>query len=191
MLIYTGYLDESGTHGGSAVTVMGGVLASTRQWAAFDKEFTRAKNKHGFRIFHTKKFKAKRGDFTGWSNPQCLALIDDLAMITDNAFTEGVAMAVDNESYEKDYKAGEKPRKLRLDSRYGLCFRQCLFFFILEIIKRKHRKKYSKLHIVLESGDPNIGDAIRIFNEVKKELENNNCDFSQPSPWPTKISAIP
>jgi hypothetical protein len=43
VLIYTAYLDESGTHGGSPATVMGGVMASARQWADFAKQFDRVK----------------------------------------------------------------------------------------------------------------------------------------------------
>jgi len=135
VLTYTGYLDESGTHGGSAVTVMGGVMANARQWSNFAKQFARLKKRHRFTIFHTKKFKARRGDFDGWSDEQCLALLADLAAATDDAFTEGVAMALENATYENDYKGGEKPNKLRLDSKYGLCFRQCLYLFILEVMK--------------------------------------------------------
>jgi len=176
-VILTAYLDESGTHDGSPVTIMGGVLANARQWEAFEREFSRIKSKHGFKIFHTKKFKKRNGDFSGWSNERCLALIEDLAKVTCSAFTEGVAVTVDNAKYESDYKAGEKPRKLRLDSAYGLCFRQCLFFFVLEGEKRQYKKRFPKLHFVLESGHPNAGDALRIFNEVKKDLQRVDCDM--------------
>jgi hypothetical protein len=90
LFVYTGYLDESGTHDGSAATVMGGVLARADQWQKFQKGFDRVKKEHGFRIFHTKKFKNKRGDFEGWTNQQCLALIGDLAGLTDIGLTDGV-----------------------------------------------------------------------------------------------------
>jgi len=67
------------------------------------------------------------------------------------------------------------PRKLRLDSKYGLCFRNCLLFFALEGLKRMHRKRYPTLYFVLESGHKNAGDALRIFNETKAELEADGC----------------
>jgi hypothetical protein len=101
----------------------------------------------------------------------------ELAQITSHSFTEGVTMALDNETYETDYKGGETPKKLRLDTKYGLCFRQCLLFFILEGLKRVRKKRYPKLQFVLESGHKNAGDALRIFNEVKKELQDNDCDM--------------
>ena len=80
-------------------------------------------------------------------------------------------MALDNADYERDYKTGEKPRRLRMDSRYGLCFRNCLYHFAIEALKRRYKKKLPELHIVLEAGHVNWGDAERIFNEVKAELD--------------------
>ncbi len=176
-MILTAYLDESGTHDESPITVMGGVLASARQWERFESEFREIKKKYSFKIFHTKKFKKKSGDFAGWSNDQCLSLIYELGSLTSDAFTEGVTIALDNTTYENEYKAGEKPSKLRLDSKYGLCFRQCLLFFILEGEKRKYKNKYPKLHFILESGHQNAGDAIRIFNEVNEDLKKLDCDM--------------
>jgi len=176
-VILTAYLDESGTHAGSPVTVMAGMLANAQQWDAFDATFQRLKRKHHFQIFHTKKFKKKDGDFHGWNDGQCLHLMSDLAHLTASSFTEGVSVTLDNADYELEFRGGEKPRKMRLDSRYGFCFRNCLIFFALEGIKRVHRGRLPKLHFVLESGHKNAGDALRIFNEMKAELESFGCDM--------------
>jgi uncharacterized protein DUF3800 len=78
---YTVYLDESGTHDGSAVTVMAGVLGRADQWKRFQVGYDGIKKKHGFEIFHTKKFKKKGGDFKGWTDDQCLALWADLGRL--------------------------------------------------------------------------------------------------------------
>lgn len=171
VLIYTGYFDESGTHDGSPVTVMGGIMANARQWARFDAAFVRTKKKYGFSVFHTKQFKRRAGAFKGWPNEKCVALTLTLAHITHDAFTESVAMALDNSDYERDYKLGEAPRKVRLDTKYGLCFRNCLYHFAITVLKRRYKNKLPSLHIVLEAGHRNFGDAERIFNEVKAELD--------------------
>ena len=141
-MILTAYLDESGTHEGSPVTVMAGILANARQWETFESEFRRIKSRHGFRVFHTKKFKKKEGDFRGWSTRRCLALMSDLAPITASAFTEGLSVTLHNADYEAEFRSGEKPRKMRIDSPYGFCFRNCLIFFMLEGLKRAHRGRY-------------------------------------------------
>jgi hypothetical protein len=78
-VILTAYLDESGTHSDSPVTIMAGVLANAEQWTLYEAEFSELKLKHGFRIFHTKKFKRRTGDFKGWHPFQQAVLILDLA----------------------------------------------------------------------------------------------------------------
>jgi hypothetical protein len=173
MFVFTGYLDESGTHAGSAATVMGGLLARAEQWTEFEKKFAQAQKVHKFRVWHTKKFKNKAGDFKGWTDEQCSALYWHLQKVTSYGLTEAVAVALDNATYQSVYRAGEAPRKARFDTKYGLCFRLCLTALVLEVLKRKYRKKIPPLHIVLEAGHPNYGDAERIFLETKKEYESS------------------
>lgn len=167
--VYTGYLDESGTHGDSPVTVVGGILARAEQWKKFQAKYDAAKKKHGFRIFHTKKLKSRSGDFAGWTDDQVEALVWDLRDITGRGLTEGVSMTVNNEDFKNLYR-GENRKGVRFDSAYGLCFRTCLYHFIFEVMKRNFRGKVPDLHIVIEGGHKNAGDAVRIFNEVKAEL---------------------
>jgi hypothetical protein len=176
MFIFTGYLDESGTHDGSAATVMGGLLARADQWTQFEKNFAKAQRDHKFRVWHTKKFKNKRGDFKGWSDEQCQALYWRLQRVTSYGLTESVAIALDNATYQTVYRAGEHPRRARFDTKYGLCFRMCLNFFVTEVFKRKHRRRIPPLHIVMEAGHPNYGDAERIFLEMKREFEQHGVD---------------
>ena len=170
MFALTGYLDESGTHDGEAAIVMGGFLARADQWKQFQIAFDKVKERRGFRVFHTVKFKNKKGDFKGWNDDQVAELLLDLRQLTSFGLTDSVAITLDNESFKTQYKGDGTPRKGRLDSAYGLCFRMCLYYFILEAMKRKRRGKFPDLHIVLEAGHRNSGDAERIFLEVKTEF---------------------
>jgi hypothetical protein len=70
MFVYTGYLDESGSHDGSPITVMGGIVARADQWARFEKGFANLQKRHGFRVWHSKKFRQRKGDFKDWTNDQ-------------------------------------------------------------------------------------------------------------------------
>jgi hypothetical protein len=171
VFVFTGYLDESGTHAGSPATVMGGFLARADQWEKFEKAFAKAQKEHGFRVWHSKKFKRRDGDFKGWSDEQISALYWELAHLTSYGLTDSVVMNLNNADFETHYWSGEKPRRARLDTKYGYCFRACLLFFIKEVLKREFRKKIPHLHIVLESGHKNVGDAERIFWEVKKDWD--------------------
>ena len=61
MFVYTAYLDESGTHDGSPLTVMGGVLGRAEQWRDFDKKFAAVQSQYGFRVWHLKSSKRRPG----------------------------------------------------------------------------------------------------------------------------------
>lgn len=176
-LILTAYFDESGTHDGSPITVMGGVMANVDQWKRFDRKFKKVKAKHRFNIFHTKKFKRRAGDFKNWTPRDCLNLIDDMAAVTQRGFTDAVVMTLNNDEYEADYRSGEKPRKLRLDTKYGLCFRECLYHFMRVGLSLRHKKRLPHIHVVLESGHKHTGDALRIFEEVKADFKGSDADM--------------
>jgi hypothetical protein len=99
----------------------------------------------------------------------------ELAQLTDGAFADSVAVSLREDHYQQFYKlAGTK---CRLDSRYGLCFRLALYYLLSEVLKRKYRKGIPPLHIVMESGYPNYGDAERIFVEVKDEMSEDGYGF--------------
>jgi hypothetical protein len=168
MFVFTAYLDESGTHDGSPLTVMGGVLARAEQWRDFEKKFASVQKQYGFKVWHTKKFKKEAGDFKGWTDEKCSDLYWSMQKISSFGLTDIAALTLDNASYEADYKAGDLPRRARLDTKYGLCFRYCLVHFVLEVLKRRHRNKIPPLHIVLEAGHVNFGDAERVFLEEKR-----------------------
>lgn len=190
-MILTAYLDESGTHGGSPVTVMGGILGRADQWARFATAFEQLKQKHGFQLLHTKKFKKRDGDFKGWSAADCVNLVNDLAPITIDSFADLLVMILDNETYETVYRQRTNPKKGRFDSKYGLCFRSCVWHCLEQAYKRRLRKKLPRLHVVLESGHRNAGDAERIFYEMKNELRDSNYDMLETITFADKQTCDP
>ncbi len=106
---------------------------------------------------------------------KCLKLSHDLAMLTSSIIADGVAVSLLQTHYEQ-YRA-EDGYKARKDSKYGLCFRIGLLHFMTETLKRKYRGDIRPLHVVLESGHPNYGDAERIFFDVKKEFDDLGAKF--------------
>jgi Protein of unknown function (DUF3800) len=178
LLNLTAYLDESGTHDASPVTVMAGIMATALQWRHFESEFARLKAKYGFKVFHTKKFKKSTGDFRGWHPLRKFVLMQELAKITssENAFIESVTVTLDNADYKMSYIGGDKPRRLRLESKYGLCFRNCLIFFLLEAVKFA-KEPPAKLHFALESGHRNCNEVRDIFNEMREEVRSLGVDI--------------
>ena len=169
MFVYTAYLDESGTHDGSPLTVMGGILARADAWRAFEKQFAALQSQYGFKVWHSKKFKKKSGDFRGWTDEKCQELYWAMSKVVSYGLADVVSLTLDNASYDADYKGGGYlPRRARLDTKYGLCFRYCLMHFIREVATRKYRNKIPPLHIVMEAGHKHFGDAERVFLEEQK-----------------------
>lgn len=163
---------------------MGGFLARVDQWQRFQRAFGTLKKKYDFNIFHTVKFKNRKDDFKGWPDSKIAEFMLDFRQITSFGLTDSVVISLDNKSFRENYKI--EPTKL--DSAYGLCFRNCLIYFLLEAMKRKRNGGFPKLHVVIESGHRNVGDAKRIFSETKLEFgaigilqtltiaDKNRCD---------------
>lgn len=177
-LILTAYMDESGTHGGSPATVMSGAMANARQWSRFQGRLDVMKQRYGFRVFHAKDFKALSGEFRGWSAEKCWGFIHDFG-IAGAGLMEVVTCSLPNADYAHSYKrVASDPARLRLDTAYALCFRYCLTHLIMEVLRRLgHHKKLlqANLNVIAESGHRHAGDAKRVFDEIKEELEGLGC----------------
>jgi hypothetical protein len=196
-VILTAYLDESGTHGGdgtpdnpaSDATVMAGMMGTTAQWMRFNREFDRLRRRDGFRIFHAKDFRRGAGEFSGWSYEKCERFILDLyESVSVDRLMFGTTFRLDNEKFKSEYLA-DRPRKPQLDTAYGFCFRNCVFTFALEAERRlAHHKRWkeTKIGFVLESGHRHVGDAERIYSELKAEVQGWGLDILGPLTFATK-----
>jgi hypothetical protein len=169
-LILTAYFDESGTHAGSPATVLSGIMGTANQWAYFQSEMNKIKERHGFTVFHAKEFRARSGEFRRWPPPKAAALLQEM-MVASSKLMEAATIILTNEAYEA-YRAGEQHRRLRLDTQYALCFRYALLNFLVQTLKRLSTHKRfgeTRLNIVMESGHKHAGDAERVFHEMRKE----------------------
>jgi len=169
-LIFTAYLDESGTHGNSPITVMGGFLGTAAQWEDFERRLNELRAGYGFTVFHATELKAKRGEFAGWSNEKCMSLVLDLTVLVSEVLTAGAFMSLNNARYRTEYRAAPKPKKVVLDTAYGLCFRACVVHFLQVMQEEIGPPGTGKLNIVLESGHRHAGDADRIFAEMQASV---------------------
>lgn len=180
-VILTAYFDESGTHGGngtpenpaSRTIVMAGMMGTAAQWVRFEAAYSNLRRTYGFDVLHMLDFKKVQKKFAGWDDHKRVAFLRDFgAIIEAGQLMEGVTFRLDREDYRFQYIA-DRPRKPRLDTEYGLCFRNCLLHLLVEAERRLgHDARWdkTKLHVVLESGHEHGGDAIRVFNESKDEF---------------------
>jgi len=165
-VIYTAYIDVSGGHDGSPCMIMGGYIGRLGQWANLDHKFGALLKRNGLTYHHTKKMIHREGEYAGWSRERASRYINKVGRIIDKNTICGFTVRMRHEDFEKHYQAGDRPRKLRLDGKYGVCFRLFLSYMPRML---DHSLKDIELHIVLESGDAGIGDSERIFGLYKKE----------------------
>jgi hypothetical protein len=161
------YLDESGTHGSSPHLIMGGMVSSQGKWAYFNKLWGKMLNCRGIRYFHTKQLKDTDGDFSGWDKQRKEGLINDAGRIQQSATMFCISTMLRRVDYLEHYNNAEKPKKLQLDTMYGLCFRYCVLF-IIDLLRRTFGSDIA-INFILEAGAKNAGDAERIFYQLKKE----------------------
>jgi hypothetical protein len=168
-VIFTAALDESDTHGKLPNTVMAALLGTANRWELLQYKIDELKSEYGFTIFHAKDFRARRGEFKGWSDSKCSRLVNDLAVGIRDNLTESVVIALPRDLYETEYRGGGYvPQKMRLDSQYGVCFRACMERLIN--IVASDLSEAHKLYVVIERGHKNVNDADRIFYEIQEEL---------------------
>jgi hypothetical protein len=167
-LLFTAYLDEADTHGPAPTVIMGGFLGTARQWEIFDRRLRALQRRDGFNIFHVKELKSRSGEFAGWADEKCMRLIHDLAALVRDTLAEGLTVHLERDRYLNEYRAPPVPKKMILDSQYGVCFRACMRQ-LLDIVMADGKRH--RLHIVIEKGHVNLGDTIRIFDDLKRRLK--------------------
>jgi hypothetical protein len=91
-------------------------------------------------------------------------LVHDLTVLVRDNLTEGVTIHLERLRYEEEYRKPPIPKRMSLDSQYGVCFRACMAHLIAIILRdgKKHL-----LDAVIEGGHKNVGDTVRIFEDMK------------------------
>jgi hypothetical protein len=153
---------------------MSGFVGHAYQWSRFETKLRRIQERDGFKIFHAKDFKGKSGEFAGWDDTKGQRLISDLTELVRDNLTEGLTVALEHSRYQKEYRAPPIPKKMSLDSQYGVCFRACLAQ-ILDLMARRGNR--DKMHIVFEGGHKNVGDCRRIFDDIKSRYSRSGSDI--------------
>jgi len=167
-MIFTGYLDESGTHAGATVSAMAGFIGDARQWRKYEKRAAKLFKRYRVNTFHAIDVRRGHGDFKGWTVDRKLEFLDDFQQIINETLEAGVAAFIRDEDY-KYYVGLNWPPKTRWDSKYTIMFRACMAHIVDTIGHLRHATE-PRLHVVLEDGHNNAEDAVRNYNWLKERL---------------------
>ena len=91
-------------------------------------------------------------------------LVHDLTGLVRDNLTEGVTIHLEHLRYVEEYRKPPIPKRMSLDSQYGVCFRACMAHLIAIVLRdgKKHL-----LDVEIEGGHKNVGDTVRIFEDMK------------------------
>ena len=127
-MLLTAYLDESGTHDMSPISVMAEYLGTAAQWQAFDADWTTLLQTAGLCHMHAVDLFKRTKQFKEWPAERVNAFATELDGVIARHMQLGFSVIIRDDDYRKIYVDGERPRRSRLDSKYGVCFRACLAF---------------------------------------------------------------
>lgn len=165
-MLFTAYYDESGVHQGSPCTVLAGLVGNVEAWARFEWAWAQVLRKNQITHLRAKHLYHRQGQHKGWSEKQEDTLWNDLLYVfqehKDIMISKTILL---EEDYLRTYRSDPLPKE-RLDSRYALCLRSCLSLFAAQ---HYSMNPLGSVNFVLEQGHKNAGDALRVFDEFKKQ----------------------
>ena len=168
MTRFTCYLDESGTHAGSPLTIMGGVLASEAEWEQVDTSLQEIRVRYGFTNFHGTEFKGRSGEFKDWDAGKSLCLVIELVKLSCEVSTSMTIAHLLMSDYQEHYRTNAAGR---IETAYGMVFRMCLVSFLEDLDKTVPGKNKPVIDVVIENGHRNAGDAERVFLELRDTVK--------------------
>jgi hypothetical protein len=170
---FTGYIDESDTHGPTPDMTMSAMLSTSGRWERCSRALARIRCKFGFTVFHATEFRALHGEFEGWSAEKCFDLHMELGQLGATHLVEAFTISLSHETYQTHF-FDRRPPKMHQTSQYGICFMGVLDGMMRTVMSYGPQ---SKLSIVVENGHRNAQDTGRLFDERKRRLDTASIDL--------------
>ncbi len=173
LVLYIAYIDESDTHDASPTMTMAAFLGSARQWELAGRRLRKLQKKYGFSVFHATDFKNRKKEFAGWTDLKSMALVNDLTELVRDELTEGVSITLSRAQYLTEYRNTPFPRRMPVDSQYGVSFRGCLAHLV-DIVMTQRGK--NRLDVVVEAGHKNAGAVRTVFADIERNMAERGLD---------------
>lgn len=154
----TAYLDESGTHDGSPLTVMAGWVGYADRWREFDRRWNALLRRPlpyrgSITHIHGKHLRQGSKQFRGWPVEDRRQLAKSASEMAQEHSIFSISVLLNKSDYERIYIGTDRAlrrHRAAIDSTYGVCFR-----VFLSLVTR--------IPVVMEAGHSNGGAAEEIF----------------------------
>jgi hypothetical protein len=162
------YLDDSGTDGPSPILTMAGYVGARPQWAAFEQRAAKIFADFKVTSLHGKEFNDTKDQFKGWQREKKEAFIARLIVELQKAASFGVMDSITKAAFAKAKSLGEHAQQ----SPYGYCFGHVLDQIMWSAVMKSAASRGATLSFVVEAGNKNDADVVRIFNKAKWDPRN-------------------
>lgn len=173
------YADESGMHENPLFFVLGGYIASPRQWDFFCKDWQKVLNSFSVHAFHAKDFfqlKARQMHkrYNKWSEDQNRLFISELSKAVNSHKLYPIGCAIDVKAFnsftigERRYLTGgnwdAKKRRFTTSGKPSVSYLAAFHYYVRAVLDRTPDK--AKLHLVFDYQNVMKSKARQTFNEM-------------------------
>jgi hypothetical protein len=164
VVMLVAYLDDSGTHLASPLITLAGYVGHCDSWIQFEGEAQEVLQRYNIPILHTVDLHNTDGQFAKWSRDRKTNFVSELYDPAARHLITGASISVQKRTY---VKRGQETGLNRNTSALGFCFNILVDRLLRRPLSGPHIKA-DGISFVIESGNKNNADMVRIFNEVKK-----------------------
>lgn len=163
----TAYIDESGTHNGSPVTIMAGWIGKAGRWHQFDQRWNRLLSKQGLSYVHAKDLAQGSRlfkDHNDWPHDRRNKLFHRFGRLAFRHALFGLTITLRNNDYDQVYKSPLKrePKKLQLSTAYGICFQYFINSTFLHLSELGLNDNLN-INFIFEDGHRHADNALQMY----------------------------
>lgn len=168
----TVYIDESGTHDNSPITVVGAFIGHTHVWERWTTEWN--KQKSPINVYHSVDAHNRTGEFEGWEKSDRDNLVKRVLPVIGNEPFIGVAMGIDMREFDKSFR----DRRDLLEI-FPTPYAACLQWVLSHILKITDIPGSSQDNIIfIHEKNDFEKDASETFNFVQQYSNPRNREIS-------------
>jgi hypothetical protein len=180
--VVTFYLDESGTHEGAPIAVVGGLLLDKERFRTLDDAWRKILTRHSILPpLHMKEFRRPNGRLADVSIDQRRALFSDVVEVINKNKIYSIAASLTSEHFQKYFD-----RKFRREtmSVYGMCFILCAH---TNYLLARQNQYDEKIPFLMDSGNQ-YAEHVRIAHasmqeEAWKDMRVGSLTFDRDDNW--------
>jgi hypothetical protein len=143
-------------------------LATADKWKEFDKEWSNLLRRSGIQYSHAHTMLQRKPPFRDLTQSDLNHFFLQIEKVINKYLGVGFVAMLKAADYNKFYKDGKRPKKLPLDTQYGVLFRATVSF-LLGVLEYEYKDKAEETTVgfVLEDGAAQKGDAQRLYDCFK------------------------